>query len=114
MKNTAKIYLFLIKKKKMSTAILKNSPTVRGNVPSGHFEKKNEGPPPSYFSKKQDAKHVFFLIWPYNTPVSRSSDISMFHQLCGLFPYVSTPHVQHSYVPTPTPIFADTRMFRYR
>ena len=41
-----------------NTAILKNSPTVRETVPSGHFEKK--GPPPSYFLKRKDAKHIFF------------------------------------------------------
>ena len=42
MKNTAKMDLFLILKnkiKKMSAAILKNGPTVRENVPSGHFER---------------------------------------------------------------------------
>ena len=41
MKNTAKMDLFLIKKKKkkLLAAILKNSPNVRENVPSGHFER---------------------------------------------------------------------------
>ena len=50
----------------MSAAILKNSLTVRENVPRRHFEeeKKKKGPPPSYFSKRQDAKHVLFFIWP--------------------------------------------------
>ena len=53
----------------MLAAILKNSPTVRENVPSGHFErpfwikkrkkKEKKGPPPSFFSKKQDAKRFF-------------------------------------------------------
>ena len=65
MNNTAKMDLFLIKFFffKRSVAILKNSPTVGGKCTERPFwaailnEKK--GPPP-YFSKKQDAKHVFF------------------------------------------------------
>ena len=64
-------FVFLIlkqKEKKLSAAILKNSPNVRENVRSGHFERKKKekkGLLLPIFQKKQDAKHVFFFIWPY-------------------------------------------------
>ena len=43
----------------MLAAILKKNLNVRENVPSSNFGKEKKGPPPSYFSKRQDAKHFF-------------------------------------------------------
>ena len=43
----------------------------RAAILSGHFEEKQKkGPPSSYFSKKQDANHVFFFVVGLNKEVN--------------------------------------------
>ena len=64
MKNTAKIDLVLIKKKKICLRPSLKIARLSGKLYRAAILKK-KGPPPSYFLKRKDAKHIFFIIWPH-------------------------------------------------
>ena len=66
MKNTAKMDLFLIFKKIKNVGVhLEKSPTVRKNVPSGHFERKKKKKKRAsfflFFEKKNRTLNMFFF-----------------------------------------------------